>query len=395
MKSKYESNSDPYFYPSKDELLLVKAGIGDNQRDVVSHFQHWIDFHGFEDFRFDERFVLPLVYDRLEEGSKRLLPLVYSNFKRLRIDDEIVNQFAGYHRYTTFKNRMLKNELDGILHQLSKGGHHYYVRKGLVYLELFYGDYGARPTSDIDIVINHKDVTKLLSSRTFDEWVSDTNWKLNRIEHSLEHAITLKKGRFELDLHWRFGHHPIPKVWHKEIISSVRKRNGIETLSNEFHLIDTLTHGYRYNDTVRPIRWISDAVQILRNGIDDWAIVLEYSKDCKAKIPIYYGLNFISQEKLGSIPDDVIRTLRNLKISKAKAVYFYLTSKTSNNFVNILKYAISTSRNPFQVPFKVLNHYKLNWNQSNYLTLIFFLILVTFEKLITKRKVFLKRLRKA
>ncbi len=384
----------PYFYPAENELLLIKAAVGNEEDEVLFNFEKWINHHCFSDFQFTKNHVLPQVYDSLEEGSKKILPMVYSNFRHLEIDHHLVNQFAGFHRYVTYKNRMLRNELDVFVDYLIEDSIPYYIKKGLAYLSLYYDDYGARVTQDIDIVIPKHLVENALDRLDQKDWKSTTNWKMNSIMNSLTHAITVKKSSYEIDLHWQFSHHPVGSKWNQIIIENKKVHDKINVLSNEMNLIDTLTHGYRHNQ-VRPIRWVCDSCKILSSGIENWKFIVDFAKECNASLPISDGLKFLKRERLSHIPEEVLVELAELPIIGSSVKYYQISSQPTSHeqLKNVIRNALIFSKNPVSAIIKILKHYRLVWNQPSYLHLIFNGILITIEKIFFKRKLFLRSIR--
>ncbi len=389
---KFDS-SQLYFYPTSAELLLIRAALGDVD-EAVSNLERWIKHHNFKDFSMTKGHALPHIYDRLEEGSKKLLPMVYSNFKRLKIDHQVVNQFASFHRYTLYSNRLIRNELDERVKELDENQIPYYLRKGMSFLTQYYDDFGARPTQDIDIVLPREYASEYLKQLTRAGWKCIYDWELNPIEYSLAHAITLKKKHFELDLHWRFGHHPVPMKWETLIGGKTTLKDGIMVLPNELNVIDALVHGYRFNRNVRPIRWVCDAHKIIESGIDDWEMIVSYAEECEMVPPIYGGLKFLSDNRISQIPDEVLVALSSIQVSKESLKYHKrVGSSKTNGFANIAKYASSTSQSRLSFTLKIMRHYRFVWNQSDYLHLLMNAALILIEKVFIKKKIFLKSVR--
>lgn len=386
---------NPFFWPNEIEILLLRSAIDRNPHIALDSFEKWTKHQGFTPALLNKGQVLPQVYDSLEEGSKKLLPMVYSNFQRLEIEHPIADQFVSYHRYTTYRNRMLRSEADLVFEHLKTLGIPYYVRKGLAYLSLYYEDYGARPTSDIDIVVDRDNVHLLLEYEEARGWKSVIDWRLNSIHDSLIHAITLKKQHFEMDLHWRFSHFPLSNKWNRKILEKGIDYDGMLVLPHEYNLMDTLIHGYLYNH-VRPIRWVCDATRILERHTPDWQQIIDFSDECQVSIPLYSGLEFLSRKKLAEIPESVLVKLASVKTKSSISNYFKLMSNDRHfdGLKVVLFNSQGTSESVTDAVSKIIKHYRLTWRQKSIAKVFAIGFFIAFEKLFFKNRIiFFKKVR--
>ncbi len=385
-------SDESFFLPTEDELYLIHTATSNDPEFALLNFNKWLKYYDFNVGLLNKNQILPHVYDSLEIGSKKLLPLVYSNFRKLHIDHPVANQFVSYYRYTSYRNHMLRNEFQTVIDNLQKQGIPYFVRKGMVYLSMFYGDYGSRPTSDVDIVIRKEHIESFLVAREKEGWQSVVDWHLNPIQDSIMHATTLRKNRFELDLHWRPTNHPIPTKWTEYIYNNLIISDKMWTIPKELHLVDTIVHGYGFN-VVRPIRWMCDACKIIDSKISNWDLLIDYTNDCKLSLPVKRGLSYLNEQNIANVPVEILKRLDSLQIDRKMTKYFNKISTSDNNFYNVVKYALFISDSKWNAIIKVLKHYRLNWNQPNYFMLLLNMLLVFVEKIFFNKKVFLKKVR--
>jgi hypothetical protein len=88
--------------------------------------------------------------DNLDEGSYRLLPLVYRNLKAQRIQHRLMGTLKGLYRRAWCENQLLFHRTVGVLESLRKAGIPTLLLKGAALALEYYKDLGARPMSDLD-----------------------------------------------------------------------------------------------------------------------------------------------------------------------------------------------------------------------------------------------------
>jgi hypothetical protein len=88
-----------------------------------------------------------------DAGTFRLLPLLGQTLKRLRIDDGALPMLAGTHRMAWCKNQVLFRRVSEVLSALADAGVPTMVLKGIPLAIVYFGDPGAWPMDDGDVLV--------------------------------------------------------------------------------------------------------------------------------------------------------------------------------------------------------------------------------------------------
>jgi hypothetical protein len=135
------------------------------------------------------------------------------------------------------------------------------------------------------------------------------------------HALCLVDAEErELDLHWHCLFELSGPGGDDFLWSSARPFdfNGIPTLAPDptRHLIVTILHGLRWNPAP-PIRWIPDAIAILRNHADEvaWNELVGFAKDRRFSHRLHLGLSYLRQRFDVPIPAPVLLELQRAGLS--------------------------------------------------------------------------------
>ncbi|GAA4833811.1 hypothetical protein GCM10023331_18790 [Algivirga pacifica] len=354
----------------------MKACLSQHKEEALENFNLWLDFHGFEVEEIPRGHILPTIYDSLEMGSKKLLPLVYKNFKQLGVEHRAVQQFEGYYKHTWYKNQLLRKQCTDFTQMLNEANIDYFLTKGLPLITRYYQDFGARPTSDIDMVIkqeNWEETVTLLEKSGWKPLLPHRDHRKIPASHVL-HALTFVKGNFQLDLHWRFSHSVFHVNWSKaEIFQYVENpTKEMRCLNDTLNFILIIVHGVKLNP-MRPIRWVTDAVNILRTGNINWDTVYRFAQDNKLKSPLFEALQYLNEKGFCTIPNQVLTDLSNTK----KVDFFSLMETrlaTKFQFLRATYLSFYLTDNPIAGLRLLKRHYQYTWNcDSNIILLILIL----------------------
>lgn len=96
--------------------------------------------------------------DQLDQGSFRLLPLLYTNLKQQGVDDPLMGKLKGIYRQAWSKNQTLFHEMSRVVKFLQDQGIQTMLLKGAPLSLLYYRNNGARPMADIDVMVHRNQV---------------------------------------------------------------------------------------------------------------------------------------------------------------------------------------------------------------------------------------------
>ena len=174
-------------FATKDQELLLRAALLKGS-DAVEAWMEWkssVDLEG-----------------HLDNGSFRLLPLLYTNLKQLDVKDPLMGKLKGIYLKSWYKNQRLFFEARKILDYLHNEGIQTIVLKGVPLAILHYKNYGVRPMTDIDILVPASqalltaDVLKRVGWNPTATESMDVPMQYRHSQQFVDESGT------ELDLHW-------------------------------------------------------------------------------------------------------------------------------------------------------------------------------------------------
>jgi hypothetical protein len=311
------SGSSPSFV-TPSELLLLRGALLEGS-DAVDAAQQWLA---------DHRVEAAQGFQCLESGSRRILPLLFHNVKQ-HLEPDVRAQLRQVSLEYWAQNQKLLHRLEKLLARLQSEGIPTLVLKGLALSRMHYGDMALRPTSDLDILVPESDARGVIRSLQRNGWTN--NYFFSRAPeldyfYSHVHSITFTHPDYgDLDLHWHAlyvatfpgadrhfwsGSVPLPL-----------KNMTTRTLSATDQLLHACVHGYEAND-LAPIRWIADAMIVLRTSQIDWARLVQVAKQLSITVPLGASLSFLRATFPTPIPMQIIRELASVRVKSSEKKYF-------------------------------------------------------------------------
>lgn len=307
-------------WPGEEHELLLKAALLEDP-SAVGAWQRW---------------QTKAVPQKLDEGSKRLLPLLYHNLTRLNVNHPTLTQLKKLHRQTWFDNQILFHRAEELVQTIHEAGIPTLILKGAPLALLYYKDIGERPMADIDVLVPTRYAIQTI------EHLHDLNWKsvadfpnkaindLVAVRHS--HGFVNLKGN-AFDLHWHVlreccGPNDDDEFWEKAIpvvIGTVETR----TLCPADQLLHVCVHGAKFSH-VPSFRWVADAVTLLRTAGSsvDWIRLVAQAKRRRLNWPMLDSLTYLKEVFEAPIPQWVLsQLLSNAAGRYEKLEYRALTHK--------------------------------------------------------------------
>jgi hypothetical protein len=241
------------FWPDETQTLLLRAALleGAAARDAFSAWQTRIDL------------------DTLDGASVRVLPLLCHNLTSGGLagtGTPLLPRLQGIYRQTWYKNQMLVSVTGALVTRLSQAGIPALVLKGIPLALTAYPHLATRPMSDADILIP-PDQAPIAARVLEDAGLTPHPYGAWPPQINAGKAFVHRDG-WEVDVHTRV----MRTNWAPEAESDMW-RAGVPLLLHdvqatapalEDQLLHVLVHGLPRNP-MPPIRWIPDAMMILRN----------------------------------------------------------------------------------------------------------------------------------
>lgn len=304
---------------ASDTQLLLLHGALRNGQPAIDAANQWLQEHRLESqdgFR------------SLDAGSRRLLPLLCRNLKA-SLSPVILAGLRSVHNEYWAENQKLFRKLEASLQEFHQAGIPAMVLKGAALSILHYRDMATRPMSDCDILIAEESGPGLVRKYLDDGWTPDwtppdapTHPYFYRYRHALDlqHAVG-----GNIDLHW----HALLDVcwqgadrafWDASVPLRVRSFET-RTLNPTDQLLHVCVHGYPFNP-MPPIRWIADAMMILRTSAIDWQQFVHRAADLSLTIPCAETLGFLNAEFEADVPSGVIEKLATYPTTASERRFF-------------------------------------------------------------------------
>lgn len=287
----------------------------------------------------------------LDDGSFRLLPLVYANLEPLSVDDPFMKRLKGVCRQTWCKNQQLLYRLGGIVDCFRRAGIRTIVLKGAALAVLAYRTPGVRPMADLDVLVPPSRARDALAVLKDAGWMPATPLEDGDLVY--RHAKLLRDALgHELDLHWHVLAESCrldadSEFWRRAV---PLRRHGLDTLALDptdmfFHVV---VHGAQWNQ-VPPVRWIADAVTLLRtfpDGVDPVRLVA-HATGHKVQLRMREALTWLDAAFPGVVPEPMREAVRHLRPGLAERVEFrllmqdqraYYASIRGNFVITLLEY---------------------------------------------------------
>ena len=298
------------------ELALLRAALVEGPK-VEEAAQCWLSFH-----RNGRGFA------GLGPGLRRLVPLAYRNVKAF-VPPELRGELRNIHVEYWADNQKRFHRLESLLTWFHSNDVPTLVLKGIALSVLHYRDMAVRPTSDFDILVPEEQAHEVIDRLLRDGWTTCVYFPdAPKIDYFYRHihGVAFSRPDYgDLDLHWHVLHHAtLPGVdrpfWDESVPLQV---NAVTTraLNPTDQLLHACVHGYAANN-VSPIRWIADAVTVVRTSEINWARLVKLSRELRVSVPVHAALSYLHATFATPIPPDTLGELASIRVDAPERGYF-------------------------------------------------------------------------
>jgi hypothetical protein len=290
-------------WPGAEHQLLLRAALGDATGSVDA-WQEW-----------RRRYDL----DAIDAGSLRLLPLVYRNLTRAGVDPQALGRVRGVYRQTWYRNQLIIGHLAGLIRRLEAAGIDTLVLKGIPLALAYYGEAAVRPMADADLLIPSARAVEAMAVLGAAGWTprgEPLDWPPRFTgSRAFTNALDL-----EVDVHVHVLHDCLEPDADQDFWRAARPITvgdaATRMLCAADQLLHVIVHGFR-RSTVPPVRWVSDAVTIIRqSGSDlDWPRFVSIVSRRRFGRIASATLAFLRTEFGLDVPPETLRALQRLRPS--------------------------------------------------------------------------------
>lgn len=339
------------FWPNNDQALLLRACLLQNNEDALIALKKW---------------QTTLDLDRIDAGSYRLLPLVTWRLHELRQQSNIPPIFWGCLRQSWVSSKQMQKTAVAAIKHLNEKGVPALIFKGLMLDLVAYPKHGLRPMLDVDIAIPRSDSAKAWDALVENGW-SPSLSRERAIKPYLM-ALEFTHPSFgNVDLHFNFFHGSLDEgvtssLWEKARPVQIQDQCCLGLCDTDL-LLHVIAHGLRINE-LPSIRWIPDAVYILRNKKVDWNRFAELSEQLKIRLTIIHGLHFLRDTFHCNIPLWVMKKLQEGIGVLEKIEYKLIRCHEFNRLKIFTTYiCLNPGANPIELLARLPKHLQKVWDQ--------------------------------
>jgi hypothetical protein len=351
-------NNEAGCWPTPHQELLLRAALLDGE-PALEAWNEW------------RRNVN---IDVIDYGSHRMVPLLYRNLQRHGVKDPLMDRLKGVYRYYLYKNEILMHRIGSLLAAFEDAGIETIVLKGAALIQLYYRESGLRPMLDADVLVHAHQAEQAMEVLARLKW--KPRYKEPQMRIPIIHSTPFEDdGGRQVDLHWHlfwecFNASDDDDYWDNAIPIQI---GGVKTLALNptDQLLHTCWHGARWNE-VPPIRWVADAMAILRASAAEieWLSLLKKAQRHRIVMPVKDSLEYLKKKFDAPVPDSLLTSLSAVRISKIELENYQMTLNpmappTTTKILRMLYYDYRWLSSSTSSRFKTLTfakHLQAKWN---------------------------------
>lgn len=290
-------------FPDELQHRLLTVCLAPSPQVAIAAWTAWISAVGI---------------DTLDQASSRLLPLAYHRLAALGVRHPEMPRLAGVLRHAWANNLTQRHQVDSVLRTLTSAGITHLLLKGAPLAFSIYPNPGARPMDDIDVLVPLDRATEAIElllrdgATLLEQPLPPRRPGADVIDPLLlKHGLSFRSAQgLNLDLHW-FALQDCRQPGIDDGFWARRRPlaaiPGASRAGPEDNLLHLCVHGLRASP-VASIRWIADAVLLLRATGDDfdWGLLRAEARRRRLVVPLFHALSYLRANFEQRIPDEVL-----------------------------------------------------------------------------------------
>lgn len=315
-------------WPNAEQTLLLKAALssGASAQEAWQGWRQQVEF------------------DEVEPASFKLLPLVSRNLALGALHDPIFEKCKGVYRQTWVANQLHWQRMQPVLIQLLNSGVEKIVLlKGMAMTLHFYRDFGVRVMGDIDILIAKEQLPIAVTFLLNAGWQQfGTRFDLANPDHLRRwHALSfIHPMGMNLDLHWSFIQENSSGLDQAVLQGAQQLPTGFYVPNPTDLFLQTCVHGVKYSP-VPLIRWIADAMTILRQSEIDWKRLIDLARTAHICMPLRFALEYLVEQFAAPIPKAVVQELQAHPSTRLEQLEYRHHAQGNLNVANWYRYCLT------------------------------------------------------
>ncbi|MDQ6612728.1 MAG: nucleotidyltransferase family protein, partial [Gemmatimonadota bacterium] len=314
-----------FLWPAPQQLLLLDAALleGDAARAAFREWRNSVKLE--EEFSWTVLRLLPLVHDTLAKAGEH---------------DILMGRLKGMTRRAFYETQQLFHRVRPAIATLMENGIPVMLLKGAPMVVSYFRHHALRPMTDVDICIPPADVRRAIALLLKGGWKPATEPSPDylRFRHALQF---FHPNGGELDLHWHVLYEGLARAEDPWGWQDAEPMNfaGLHVLqpSPTNLLLLLVVHGVRWNEET-PVRWIPDAMMVLRRRFDaiNWSQLVADARSLKVTQRLSLGLQWLVTRYNAPIPATVLAELRAVNPTLTERVEGRVYLRDSRMYENSL-----------------------------------------------------------
>ena len=301
--------TEPGLWPTPPQLLVLQAALLPAAAARAA-FEEWVG-------------TIDLDKD-FDQGTFRILPLMYMNLRQIGVEHPLMSRLKGIYRLAWYKNNKLFSDTTAMIEALHAASIPIMLLKGVPLVRQYYGNIALRPMADIDILIPTAMATRVVEVMQRFPYMRYTAPTEDFLKFRPAMAYW-SDTEGQLDVHWHALRDCLAPAADETYWQTARPIdfNGIPCLMPDptrmlFHVV---IHGLRWNPEP-PIRWIADAMTILRVAGDeiDWRAIVRDARAFRLSHRLHLSFAYLQRHFSAPIPEDVVRELARHGVSMVERI---------------------------------------------------------------------------
>lgn len=280
-----------------------------------------------------ETWMSQVDFDKIDPASYQLLPLVSRNPALVDSEEGILQKCKGIYRQVWVTNHLNWTMISPTLQQLAKENK-VILLKGIAMILHHYKDFGVRVLGDFDIFIERSQLSIAVAFLRAQGWKPKMapRFDLTNPEHlNRWHALHFTNAQgINLDLHWSFIQENVPLLDQAVFTHAQPLLSGLLCPSATDLLLQVCVHGMKQSP-VPLIRWVADAVTLLKHSAIDWDRLLLLARQAHVCQPLSLALRYLVEEFNAPIPPDFLEQLKCAPTHRLDHLEYWCHARTYPN----------------------------------------------------------------
>jgi hypothetical protein len=243
---------------------------------------------------------------------------------RRGVHHPLMGRLKGVYRRAWYESHQLFHRVQPVVARLAANGIEVLLMKGAPLVLSYYRNHALRPMADVDLAVPRNRLDEALGILTSLGWrfVREPEPDMIRFHHALQ-CFGPEGG--EIDLHWRVT----SEIAAEDAGGSFRTSaepvdfmgTTVQQLDATHLLLQVVVHGVRWN-LETPIRWIPDALTILRHrgGDIDWSGLHALAARLRVGFRLGLGLSWLAETFAAPVPSSALERFRTARVSMLERI---------------------------------------------------------------------------